>query len=119
MFNTLTVILLEKTREIGFMKAIGVETKAIRLLFLTESMLLSFFGGIAGLILAVVAGKLLNFAVNVYAVRTGSSTVQFFTTPPALVVSMILLMAVIGLIVGIFPALRAARIKPLDALRYE
>jgi ABC-type antimicrobial peptide transport system permease subunit len=119
MFNTLTVILLEKTREVGFMKVVGVRRRDIQLIFIVEALLLSLFGGVAGIILAWGGGSLLNAVVGYYAAKAGNPGISLFATPLSLVTWVGLLTLLIGLAVGIFPARRAAKIDPLDALRYE
>lgn len=119
MMNTLTVNLLEKTREVGFMKAVGVQEKDIRRLFLLEASILSFLGGTFGVILAVITGELLNKIVNIYAIRNGSQAVHFFGVSLALIGYTYLIIIFIGFITGILPARRAAKLDPLYALRYE
>ena len=59
MFNTLTVSLLERTREVGLMKAMGMKSYEVQELFLTESMIMGFFGGILGIVSGLLAGKIL------------------------------------------------------------
>lgn len=119
MLNTLTVTLLEKTREVGFMKALGVKNNDVFKLFLSESLLISFFGGIIGIFVGVGTGKLLNYIVNMYAVGSGNDPVQFFATPWWFIAVISVFSAFVGFLTGIFPARRAAKINPLDALRYE
>lgn len=119
MLNTLTVTLLEKTREVGFMKAIGVRERDIMRLFIVENLLISFVGGVVGIILAYLSGNGLNLLINIYATRHGSQPVSFFATPWYLVVGMLAVVAVVGALTAYLPARRGARINPLDALRYE
>lgn len=119
MLNTLTVSLLEKTREVGFLKALGVKNSDVLQIFLSESVLISFLGGMMGLGLGYAIGVGLNELVNFYAVQNGNQPVTFFITPWWFIASISFFSAFVGFFTGIFPARRAAKINPLDALRYE
>jgi putative ABC transport system permease protein len=120
MFNTLTISLLERTREIGLMKALGGRSRDMRKLFVFEALLLSILGAVMGIICAVILGQVINFIMNNFASRRGvSEGFQLFATPPELVLGTIAFMALVGLAVVYFPARRAERINPIDALRRE
>lgn len=119
MFNTLTISLLERTREIGMMKAIGMKSVEVQDLFLTESMIMGFFGGVGGLILGVVAGQLLSLILSVLAVFKGIGFVDVSSVPIPFVVLIAFLSLFVGVATGIYPAHRATKISALDALRYE
>jgi len=106
--NMMLTTVTERTREIGLRKAIGAKKKDISLQFLSESVMLTFFGGIMGIIL----GWLLSFSVTYF---TGIVTsVSFSSILLAFGVS-----AAIGIIFGYYPARRAASLNPIEALRYE
>lgn len=119
MFNTMTVTLLEKTEEIGVMKSIGASSSAISLIFITESVIMGLLGSVGGIILGFLGGKAVNLLVNLIAGFFGGEPISLFFTPLWFVGFIILLGAVTGLITGIFPAKRASRIDPMEALRYK
>lgn len=119
MFNTLTVSLLERTREVGLLKAMGMKTEEVRELFLTESMIMGFYGGVLGLIIGVGMGKLLSIALSSIAIARGVGFVDVSTVPLSFVLVIVILAIVVGIITGYFPARRATKISALNALRYE
>jgi ABC-type antimicrobial peptide transport system permease subunit len=119
MFNTLTVSLLERIREIGLMKAMGMKSDEIEELFLTESMVMGFFGGVVGLILGYLAGKLLGLIISSVAVLRGVGMIDISYIPPLFVLLIISLSLLVGLLTGIYPSRRAKNISALNALRYE
>lgn len=119
MFNTLTVSLLERTREIGVLKSNGATSQDIWRMFLTEAMIISTVGGIAGLIMGAIIGETINFIFNVYANRNGALPVDFFYVPFFFVVAMVLFVLLMGIGTGYYPSKRASRIRVLDALKYE
>lgn len=119
MFNTMTVSLLERTREVGLLKAMGMKSSEVKELFLTESMLMGFFGGVLGLVIGVLAGKLLGLFISVFAVFKGVGYIDISYIPPVFVIVILVLSLVVGLVTGIYPARRATRISALNALRYE
>jgi putative ABC transport system permease protein len=111
--NIMLVSVTERTREIGLRKALGARKRDILVQFLTESSLLSLFGGVIGIVL----GWLLALLVGKIATASGN---QF---NPTVTFSSILLATLfstaIGLFFGIYPANRAAGLEPVEALRYE
>lgn len=119
MFNTLIVSLLERTREVGLLKAMGMKTEEVRELFLTESMIMGFYGGVLGLIIGIGMGKLLSIALSSIAIARGVGFVDVSTVPFSFVLVIVLLAIVVGIITGYFPARRATKISALNALRYE
>lgn len=119
MFNTLTISLLERTHEIGMMKAIGMKSTEVQDLFLTESMIMGFFGGIGGLTLGVVVGKLFSFILSIFAVIKGVGVLDISSVPLYFVLLIGVLSLLVGVLTGIYPAHRATKISALDALRYE
>lgn len=119
MFNTLSVSLLERTREIGIMKTLGTRKRDVRRLFLIEGMLISVLGGLTGIVLGILFGKGLNLAVNILAKATGNAAVNFYYVPINFILMILGLVIILGFFVGMFPAKRATTISPLQALRYE
>ncbi len=119
MFNTLTVSLLERIREVGLMKALGMRAKEVGELFLTEGIILGVGGGVVGIILGVVLGKILNIIVGLWGKGETGTIVNFFATPWYFALFVVGISLVISLFAAIYPARRAIKIRALDALRYE
>ena len=119
MFNTLTVSLLEKTREVGLLKTMGLRSKEVKILFLAESIIMSVFGGGAGLVLGFVIGKLIGLLISVLAIVQGQGYVDITYIPVVLAIAMVVGSAVIGVLTGWYPSKRATEVSALDALRYE
>ncbi|MCC7543698.1 ABC transporter permease [bacterium] len=120
MFNTLTVALLERTKEISLMLTLGVRNRDIMRLFLYESILLSFIGAIFGIALSTLMGIVLNVVMN--GISSGRGITERFSvvsSPWWLPLLSILFMTFIGVVIAIFPAKRAASISPVDSLRDE
>ncbi|MFC1678453.1 ABC transporter permease [Patescibacteria group bacterium] len=119
MFNTMTIALLERTQEIGVMKALGATSLDIWRLFLAESIIIGFFGGMGGIILGVVGGEVFNYGINLLASALGGEKIDMFYTPYWFVILIISFSTIVGLVTGFYPAQRAARINALEALRYK
>lgn len=119
MFNTLTVSLLERTREVGLMKAMGLKSDEVKSLFLTESMIMGLYGGILGLLLGIGLGKLLSLILSALSVVKGVGFVDVSYVPLSFVVFVIFLSILVGIATGYYPAKRATKISALNALRYE
>lgn len=119
MFNTMTVTLLERTKEIGIMRTIGASPLDIKLLFVSESVLVGFLGGVSGIVMGVGVGLILNLALNILATQFGGTSVTLFAYPPAFLIFIAVFSAAVGYLTGIFPARRASLLNPLDAIRYE
>lgn len=119
MFNTLTISLLERTKDIGIMKALGATDKSVYEIFLAESVIISFGGGICGIVLALVLGYLANLFISMLAIRSGGEAVMIFQPPIPFILIIFAFSLTVGVLTGLYPARRASRINPLDALRYE
>ncbi len=120
MFNTLTISLLERTKEIGLMVALGGRNRDMRRLFVFEAVLLSLTGAIAGIIGAVITGQVINTVMNRLSHSRGvTQSFQLFAFPWWLIAGTIMFMLGVGLAVVYFPARRAEHISPIDALRRE
>jgi len=119
MVNTLMVSLLERTREVGLMKIIGVKRNEIRFIFIIESMLIAFLGGVLGILLGVVGGYVVSFIVYLLSATRGVDFLMVSYLPVYLVIIVIVCTTVLGFFTGLYPANRAVKIPPLDAIRYE
>ncbi len=119
MFNTMTIALLERTEEIGIMKAIGASRGSISLMFVMESTLMGFLGALGGVILGMIEGEILNFFINLVATRFGGESVDLFYSPLWFIMIVIAFGAFVGFMTGVFPARKASSIDTLDALRYK
>lgn len=119
MFNTLTISLMERTREVGLMKAMGIKSDEVRSLFLAESMIMGFYGGILGLIIGSLAGKLLSLFLSLILVFKNVGYIDVSYIPLSFSLIVIGLSILIGVITGYYPAKRSTLISALDALRYE
>jgi len=119
MFNTMTVTLLERTNEIGVMRTLGASPGDIKLLFLTESVIVGFLGGLAGIVMGVSGGLLINFLLNLAAAHFGGTAVRLFAFPLGFLSFIATFSGVVGFCTGIFPARRASNLNPLEAIRYK
>jgi len=119
MFNTMTVTLLERTGEIGIMRTLGASSTDIKILFVSEAVIVGTLGGVVGILLGVGIGFGLNTLVNVAAANFGGKAVGLFSYPIAFLVFIAMFSGIVGFLTGIFPARRAAALDPLDAIRYK
>ncbi len=119
MFNTLTISLLERTKDIGVMKSLGATDEEIYLIFLSESTMISLFGGLSGIAIALIMGNLLNIVLSLLAVKAGGERVDIFQAPGIFIIIILGFSLLVGILTGLYPAKRAAKLNPLDALRYE
>lgn len=119
MFNTMTVTLLERTAEIGVMRTIGASSTDIVILFIAEAMIVGFLGGIVGILIGAGIGYFFNGLLGVAAANFGGEAVALFRYPLTFLTFIMIFSTVVGFITGLFPARRAAKINPLDAIRYK
>ena len=119
--NTLIMTILERTREIGIMKALGAEPGTVRTMFLVETALIGLVGGVVGLALAAAVGVIGNkvFAIWLKGQGVADNVNAIFSMSVELIVGALALAVVVSLLAGALPSRRAVRLQPLDALRYE
>lgn len=122
--NTMLMAILERTREIGLMKAIGASNQAVMVVFLAEASGIGLLGGVGG----VVLGGILSGVANLVAksmlqsqeqIMYGSTTTSIAHVPIWLPIFALVFSALVGTISGAYPASRAARLSPIEALKYE
>ncbi|HEX9365744.1 MAG TPA: ABC transporter permease [Vicinamibacterales bacterium] len=117
--NTMVMSILERTREIGIMKAIGGSDGDIRRIFLIEASAIGFFGGIAGVALGWLVGRIINIGANIYIQQQGGTPGNLFSLPFWLIGGAIGFSIAISLLAGSYPAARAAKLDPIQALRHD
>ncbi len=108
LMNIMLVSVTERTREIGISKAIGATRNAILTQFLSEAVVISLIGGLLGIVLGVLVGNIVTYLMG------GNFLFPWLWITLALIVC-----TVVGLISGLYPALKAARLDPIESLRYE
>lgn len=119
MFNTLTISLLERTKEVGILRALGAAKRNIFYLFLTESLIIGLIGGLVGWLIAWLGQGLSQILISILATALDGKKVSVFANPPLLYLGMLGFVVLIAFLTGFYPAKRAARLNPIDAIRYE
>lgn len=119
MLNTLSISLLQRTKEVGILKALGAKRLDIFKMFIFEAFLISFLGGAMGLIFGYGVAKGINVGINALSGKYGVAPTSFVEMPTIFVISIIVFIFFLGLFTGLFPAMRASKIHALEALRYE
>lgn len=118
--NTLVMSILERRREIGIMKAIGASDGDVQKLFFAEAGAMGVFGGTLGVLLGWMIGRVINFGTRIYMQRQQQFTPDdVWLVPLWLVLGAIGFSLVVSLVAGLYPAARAARLDPVQALRYD
>jgi len=117
--NTMIMSILERTREIGIMKAIGGSEREIRMIFFVEASVIGFLGAIFGLILGWIVTKIANTVMNTQLKPEGVDPVDLFYFPVWLILGAVAFSLLVSLAAGVYPAMRAARIDPVKALRHD
>jgi ABC-type antimicrobial peptide transport system permease subunit len=118
--NTMIMSILERTREIGIMKAIGAEDREIKLIFFVEAAVIGLVGGVVGVLVAWGIDALANRLAYRFILKPqGASFIDFFSLPIYLTVGAILFALLVSILAALYPASRAARIDPVRALRHD
>ncbi len=117
--NTLVMAILERRREIGVLKALGAADRDVKQLFFVEAGVMGLLGGVFGAGLGWLIGRGVTWGTNLYLQRQNLPTAHVFSVPWWLVLGAIAFAVVVSLAAGLYPATRAARLNPVEALRYE
>ena len=117
--NTLVMAILERRREIGIMKAIGASDGDVKRLFFAEAGAMGVVGGVIGVVLGWAIGQVINFGTNIWLKSQSIPPEHFWAVPLWLVLFAILFAFFVSLVSGLYPAGRAAKLDPVQALRYE
>ncbi len=117
--NTLVMAILERRREIGIMKAIGASDGDVKKLFFAEAGAMGILGGLIGVALGWAIGQIINLGTNIYLKSQSFPPEHFWSVPWWLVAFALVFSFLVSLAAGLYPASRAARLDPVQALRYE
>lgn len=117
--NTLVMAILERRREIGILKALGAADRDVRRLFFAEAGAMGLCGGIFGVLLGWLIGRAVTFGTNTYLARQQLPPIDLSSVPLWMIGAAIAFSFVVSLAAGIYPAARAAKLNPVEALRYE
>ena len=117
--NTLVMAILERRREIGVLKALGAADSDVQQLFFVEAGVMGLFGGFLGVLFGWLLGRAITFGTNVYLKRQNLNPIELSSVPWWLVIAAIVFAILVSLAAGLYPASRAAKLNPVDALRYE
>ncbi|MDQ1404540.1 MAG: putative transport system permease protein [Acidobacteriaceae bacterium] len=117
--NTLVMSILERRREIGVLKALGAADSDVQRLFFVEAGVMGLLGGILGVTFGWLLGRAVTYGTNVYLHRQNLNSIELSSVPWWLVVAALGFAVLVSLVAGLYPASRAAKLNPVDALRYE
>jgi putative ABC transport system permease protein len=117
--NTLVMAILERRREIGILKALGAADGDVKELFFVEAGVMGLLGGMLGVAFGWLIGKGVTWGTNLYLKRQNLPAAHVFAVPWWLVLGAIVFAVMVSLAAGLYPATRAARLNPVEALRYE
>lgn len=117
--NTMIMSILERRREIGVMKAVGGSENEIKGIFFVEAGFIGFIGGLFGLLLGWIVTLIANAVANHFMAQQGAPHIDFFYFPLWLIIGALAFSIVVSLLAGLYPAVRAARVDPVEALRHD
>ncbi len=117
--NTLVMAILERRREIGVLKALGATDGDVKSLFFAEAAAMGFFGGLFGVGLGWLIGQALTWGTGIYLRQQDLPTAKISYVPWWLALGAVAFATIVSLLAGLYPAARASRLNPVDALRYE
>jgi putative ABC transport system permease protein len=117
--NTLVMSILERRREIGVLKALGAADSDVQRLFFVEAGVMGLLGGILGVTFGWLLGRAVTYGTNVYLHRQNLNSIDLSSVPWWLVLAALVFAVLVSLAAGLYPASRAAKLNPVDALRYE
>jgi ABC-type antimicrobial peptide transport system permease subunit len=117
--NTMVMSILERTREIGIMKAVGGGESDIRGIFFVEAGVIGFVGGVFGLGLGWLVTRIANVIANLVVAKQGGPHMDFFYIPLWLILGAMAFSICVSLLAGLYPAMRASRVNPVEALRHD
>jgi ABC-type lipoprotein release transport system permease subunit len=96
-----------------------MRSSEVRRMFISESMLIAFFGGVSGVVLGAIFGFLISVIISAISVSSGGEYLVISKIPFYLIAGVILVSVLVGFLTGLYPSKRAVKMSPLDALRYE
>jgi putative ABC transport system permease protein len=117
--NTLVMAILERRREIGILKALGAADRDVKMLFFVEAGVMGLVGGVFGVLIGWLIGRAINFGTNIYLARQSLPAISVTAVPWWMVGLAIAFSILVSLAAGMYPASRAAKLDPVQALRYE
>ena len=118
--NTMMMAIYERTREIGVLKALGATSGEVRRMFTADAILLGIIGGFVGVIFGTLLGRLVDWLGHLYLESEGVIGIgQMSIVPPWLAIGALVFAGFIGVLGGLYPAARAARLDPVVALKHE
>ena len=117
--NTLVMAILERRREIGVLKALGATDSDVKKLFFVEAGVMGFFGGIFGVLFGWLLGRAITIGTNLYLKRQNLNPIELSAVTWWLILAALVFGVLVSLAAGLYPASRAAKLNPVDALRYE
>ncbi len=117
--NTLVMAILERRREIGIMKALGASDADVKRLFFTEAGAMGLLGGLLGVAMGWMIGRTINFGTGIYLQRQELPPESVSALPMWLAIGAVFFAILVSFVSGLYPAARAARLDPVQALRYE
>ncbi len=117
--NTMVMSIYEQTREIGIIKAIGANNFQVLAIFLMQSMVIGLIGGVLGVGFVLIVAHFVDPIIVEQLNQQGFTLTHFFSIEPITVASIVFASIVVGIVAGIYPSVRASRLDPVKALRYE